>query len=195
MNIKPAARLSPRAELAAITGERIMEGVAGLLRRGSDVTFDLLARESGVPQRTLYRYFENREALFGAFWRWVNELIEMPALPKTPDEVVSHIPALYAAFDRDEALVRAMMHDPHGRAVRAANAEARRRKFQEALKPVVDTLPEAEATRLLASVTVLCSATGWESMKDNWQLSGVTASEAAQWAVKALIESARSRRA
>jgi AcrR family transcriptional regulator len=174
-----------------MTESRIMEGVASLLRRGSDVTFDLLAKESGVPQRTLYRYFENREVLFGAFWRWVNELIEMPAPPTTPEEVVSHIPALFAAFDRDEALVRAMMHDPHGRAVRVANADARRNKFSEALKPVVDMLPEAEATRLLASVTVLCSATGWESIKDNWQLSGTSAAEVAQWAVKALIDEAR----
>jgi hypothetical protein len=86
-----------------------------------------------------------------------------------------------------------MMHDPHGRAVRLANADARRQKFSEALKPLIEMLPETEATRLLASVTVLCSATGWESMKDNWQLSGAAAAEAAQWAVKALIDDARRR--
>ncbi|WP_423069487.1 TetR/AcrR family transcriptional regulator [Devosia sp. CN2-171] len=176
-----------------MTEGRIMEGVATLLRRGSDVTFDLVAKESGVPQRTLYRYFENREALFGTFWRWVNELIEVPPLPTSPDEVVSHVSALFEAFDRDEALVRAMMHDPHGRSVRLANSDARRRKFSEALRPVVDQLPEDEATRLLASVTVLCSATGWASMKDNWQLSGASAAEAAQWAVRALILAAQGR--
>lgn len=182
------SRRSPREELAALTEKRIMEGVAALLRRGGDVTFDLLAKESGVPQRTLYRYFENREALFGKFWSWVNEHIEVPPLPTTPDEVISHIRALYDAFDRDEALVRAMMHDSYGRAVRVANADARRKKFSEALRPVIDRLPEEDATRLLASVTVICSATGWESMKDNWQLSGASAAEVAEWAVKALIE-------
>jgi AcrR family transcriptional regulator len=176
-----------------MTEGRIMEGVASLLRRGSDVTFDLVARESGVPQRTLYRYFENREALFGRFWRWVNDFIEVPPLPTSPDEVVSHVSALFEAFDRDEALVRAMMHDPHGRAVRAANADARRRKFSAALKFVVDELPQEDAARLLASVTVLCSAAGWESMKDNWGLSGPAAADAAQWAVKELIEAARGR--
>ncbi len=177
-----------------MTASRIMEGVAGLLRRGSEVTFELLAKESRVPQRTLYRYFQSRDELFGAFWRWVNELIKVPPLPTTPDEVVSHIPALFDAFDRDEALVRAMMHDPHGRAVRVANAGARRNKFSKALRPVIETMPEAEAMSLLASVTVLCSATGWESIKDNWRLSGAEAAEAAQWAVKALIKSARKRR-
>ncbi len=184
------SRRSPREELAAMTEGRIMHAVATLLRRGSEVTFDMVAKESGVPQRTLYRYFENREALFGRFWRWVNEHIEVPPLPTSPNEVVSHIRALFEAFDRDEALVRAMMHDPYGRSVRVANADARRRKFSEALKPVISTLPKEDATRLLASVTVICSATGWESMKDNWQLSGAEAAEAAEWAVKALIDAA-----
>jgi AcrR family transcriptional regulator len=193
MNTKTLSRLSPREELAVITEGRIMEGVAALLRRGRDVTFDLVAKESGVPQRTLYRYFENREVLFSTFWRWVNKHIDVPPLPTSPEEVVSHVTALFEAFDRDEALVRAMMHDPHGRAVRAANSDARRKKFSEALKPVINELPPAQATHLLAAVTVLCSATGWESMKDNWQLSGASAAEATQWAVKALIEDAQGR--
>jgi AcrR family transcriptional regulator len=191
MKTEMIPRRSAREELAALTEGRIMEGVAALLRRGSEVTFDLVAKESGVPQRTLYRYFENRDALFGTFWSWVNEHIEIPPPPTSPDEVVSHIKALFAAFDRDEALVRAMIHDPHGRAVRAANADARRKKFAEALQPVIQALSEGDATRLLASVTVICSATGWESMKDNWQLSGAAASQAAEWAVRALIEAAR----
>lgn len=169
-----------------------MEGIAALLRNGvTDVTFDLVARESGVPQRTLYRYFENKEALFGAFWRWTNAAIDMPATPKSPQEVVEHIPALFAAFNRDEPLVRAMLHNPYGRAVRLAHAEARRNKFAEAFREVTESLPDDAGRRLLASVTALCSASGWETMKDNWELSGEAAADAAQWAVSALIDEAR----
>jgi AcrR family transcriptional regulator len=184
-------RPTPRQELTELTQSRIMEALALLLRRGSDdVTFDLVSRESGVPQRTVYRYFENKEALFGAFWRWVNESIDMPALPSTPSGVVDHIPALYAAFDRDEPLVRAMLHNPYGRAVRLAHAEARQQKFRLALRPALEALPPEAGRNLLASVTVLCSAVGWETMKDNWKLSGPSAAEAAQWAVRTLIEAA-----
>lgn len=171
-----------------------MEGLGDLLRKGEeDVTFDSLARASGVPVRTIYRYFENKEALFGAFWGWVNQAIDMPAVPTNAGEVVSHIPALFAAFDRGEALVRAMIHNPHGPSVRVANADQRRMKFAGALADILVQLPEKDGEKLLASVTVLCSASGWESMKDNWQLSSDAAAEAAQWAVKALIEDARKR--
>jgi AcrR family transcriptional regulator len=168
-----------------------MEALAVLLRGGSeDVTFDFVSRESGVPQRTVYRYFENKEVLFDAFWRWVNASIDIPPTPTTPEELVDHIPALFAAFDRDEPLVRAMLHNPYGRAVRLAQAEARQEKFRLALDRIVAPLPPEDRRNLLASVTVLCSATGWEMMKDTWRLSGVSAAEAAQWAIRNLIGAA-----
>lgn len=185
------APLSPREELAALTHARVMDALAALLRRGeADVTFDLVSREAGVPQRTLYRRFENKEALFSAFWVWVNRSIDMPAVPEDSEQLIEHIPALFEAFDRDEALVRAMLHHPHGRTVRLAHAETRRGKFRVALKDVIEALPAKAGRNLLASVTALCSASGWETMKDNWGMTGSAAAQAAQWAVRSLIETA-----
>lgn len=168
-----------------------MEAVAQLMRAGAEVTFDLVAREAGIPQRTLYRHFENKDALLGAFWLWANASMDMPAAPTTPEALITYASELFRAFDRNEGLVRALMHDPSGRAVRKANAEARRLKFRQALEPVLSNLTAAEATRVLASVTAICSANGWEMMKDNWGLQGEDAAEAARWAVKALIDTAR----
>jgi AcrR family transcriptional regulator len=186
---------SARAELAALTEERILRGLATLMVRGDEFTFERLAIGAGVPQRTLYRYFANKDALFSAFWPWVNRTIDIPARPTTPEELIEHIPGLFAAFERDEALVRAMLHHPHGRAVRIDNATARREKFRLALAELLAELAEPDAQRLLAGVTALCSASGWESMKDNWGLTGPAAADAAQWAVRALIDGARGRSA
>ncbi len=193
MNTLIQPRRSAREELAAATHERVMTALAAVLRTDAEVTFDVLARESGVPVRTLYRYFPNKEALFAAFWPWMNERLEVPARPRTADEVVAHIPELFAAFDRDEKLVRAMLHNPYGREVRIANAAARREKFADALREVTATLSPVATRRFLAAVTAICSASGWESMRDNWGLSGPAAAEAAQWAVHALINEARGR--
>jgi AcrR family transcriptional regulator len=191
MNTEPAVRRSAREELAAITHTRAMEALAALLREGSDVTFEHLSRESGIPVRTLYRYFENKEALFAAFWPWLNKKIDVPDRPRDAGELIAHIPGLFDAFDRDEPLVRAMLHHPHGREARLAHAAARREKFAEALSEVTRGMPTAEGRRLLAAVTALCSASGWETMKDNWALSGPAAAEAAQWAIHSLINEAR----
>ena len=191
MDTEHTVRRSAREELATITHTRAMEALAALLRDGDDVTFELLSRESGIPVRTLYRYFENKEALFAAFWPWLNKKIDVPDRPRDAEELLAHIPGLFDAFDRDEPLIRAMVHHPLGRDVRLAHAAARREKFAEALREVTSGMPAAEARNLLAAVTALCSASGWETMKDNWALSGPAAAEAAQWAVYALINEAR----
>lgn len=191
MKAETTVRRSAREELASITRTRAMEAVAVMLREGSDVTFELLSRESGIPVRTLYRYFENKEALFAAFWPWLNMTIDVPGRPHDVEELIAHIPGLFAAFDRDEPLVRAMLHHPLGRDARLAHAAARREKFSDALREVTHRMTRAEVAHLLAAVTALCSASGWETMKDNWGLSGPAAAEAAQWAVQALIRQAR----
>lgn len=191
MHIEPAARRSAREELASITNTRAMEALAALLREGDEVTFDQLSRASGIPVRTLYRHFETKEALFAAFWPWLNTKIDIPDQPHDVKELIAHIPNLFEAFDRDEPLVRAMVHHPLGRDVRLAHAAARREKFAVALGEVTSGMPAAEARHLLAAVTALCSASGWETMRDNWGLSGPAAADAAQWAVTALINQAR----
>lgn len=191
MKAEPVVRRSAREELAAITNTRAMEAIAVLLREGSDVTFELLSRESGIPVRTLYRYFENKEALFAAFWPWLNTKIDVPERPRDVEELIAHIPNLFEAFDRDEPLVRAMLHHPLGRDARLAHAAVRRDKFAGALREVTRGMLPADARHLLAAVTALCSASGWETMKDNWGLSGPAAAEAAQWAVQALVNQAR----
>jgi AcrR family transcriptional regulator len=170
-----------------------MIALAEILRSGVEVTFEAIAQEAAVPIRTLYRYFPSREELFAAFWPWMNARIEVPARPESAGDVIGHIPELYAAFDRDEPLVRAMLHNPHGRSIRNANAAARRDKFAKALEEVTAGLSASDALQLLAGVTTICSAAGWESMKDNWGLTGPAAADAAQWAVAALINEARGR--
>jgi AcrR family transcriptional regulator len=189
MTADPA--LSPRDDLAALTHARIMQGVASVLISGDGVTFRALAEASGVPERTVYRHFETKEAVFNAFWTWANERLGMPAAPRTAEELIDQVPALFAAFESGEPLVRAMLHDPHGRATRTAHAEARRDRLRAALKDVLGPLTAAERRRLLASAQALISAAGWETMKDYWGLTSAEAADAAQWAVRVLVAEAR----
>lgn len=186
---------SPRADLAALTETRVMQGVAALFGSGvGDFTYRSLAAASGVPERTIYRYYPTKEAVFAAFWVWLRgERLGLPPPARTLDELFARLPVAFAAFDRSEPLIRAMLHDPHGRATRLTHAEARRAELRAVLAGVLAALDPAARTRLLASVQLLFSAAGWETMKDYWGLSGAAAADAACWAVAALIAQARGR--
>lgn len=183
--------MAPRADLAQLTQDRVMQGLAALLTAGgSDVTFRALAQASNVPERTLYRYYPSKDALLAAFWTWLNDRLGMPPPPRSPEELVENIGGIFAAFAAGEPLIRAMLHDPHGRATRLAHAEARRARLRNALQPVLAPLDAAARRRLLAAIHVLISAAGWETMKDYGRVTSEEATEAAQWAVTTLIAEA-----
>lgn len=185
--------VAPRADLATLTQNRIMQGLAGLLTaQGSDVTFRALAQASGVPERTLYRYYPSKEALLAAFWTWLNDRLGMPPPPRSPEDLIANIAGIFAAFAAGEPLIRAMLHDPHGRTTRLDHAEARRARLRTALQPVLAPLEARARRRLLATVQVLISAAGWETMRDYSRVTSEEATDAAQWAVATLIAEARS---
>jgi AcrR family transcriptional regulator len=189
MTPKPP-KFSARAELAAITHERVMQAMASLLRAGVEVTFKALAEASGVPERTIYRRYAAKEALLAAFWPWLNDKLGMPDPPTDSGQLVRQIPDLFAAFEADELLVRAMLHDPHGQATRLAAAAARRDKFERALAEDLAQLSPKARRRLLAALQALVSAAAWETIKDYRGISAAEAADAAQWAADALLQAA-----
>src|SRR5690242_5699919 len=67
--LPPTLRDRQRAE----TREQILKAVGRQLERGTleDLSFAELAKEAGLGERTVYRYFPTKEALLGAFWAWM----------------------------------------------------------------------------------------------------------------------------
>jgi AcrR family transcriptional regulator len=181
--------LRPRAELAELTREHILRGMGRMITAGSEsFTFKALAQISGVPERTIYRHFGDKDALYQTFYSWLNDQIIAPDPPLDPADLARYTRDLYASFDRQPELVRAMLNNPIGRELRDAQAALRTAKFVGALSGIANRLAEPEATALLASVEVLCSATGWDRLT---RMTGPDkAADAAAWAIAALIEKA-----
>ena len=182
--------LTPRAELAELTREHILRGMERMVTSGSEsFTFKSLAQAAGIPERTIYRHFGDKDALYQAFYSRLNGKIIAPDLPRDPDDLVRYTRDLYASFDRQPELVRAMLNNPIGRELRDAQAAPRTAKFVSALSGIANRLAGPEATALLAAVEVLCSATGWDRLT---RMTGPDkAAAAAGWAIAALIEQAK----
>ncbi|RAK59241.1 glycosyltransferase family 1 protein [Phenylobacterium hankyongense] len=77
----PTVRDKQREE----TREQILRAVARQLDNGQmdDLSFAEVAKDAGVGERTVYRYFPTKEALLGAFWSWMQaQAVATPERPR-----------------------------------------------------------------------------------------------------------------
>ncbi len=64
-----------RDEQAQATRERVLDALYALMAEAGeagDITTEAIATRAGVQRRTLFRHFPTRDALFAAFWPWIN---------------------------------------------------------------------------------------------------------------------------
>ncbi|HMS55035.1 MAG TPA: helix-turn-helix domain-containing protein [Fimbriimonadaceae bacterium] len=164
------------------TRERLLSSVAEWLQQEpiAPFTLEAIAKGAGVDRRTAYRHFPSKEALLQEFWQWINDRLGSNVFPKTTHELIEAPLKTFASFDDYEGVIRASIHPPAGRGMRANTIPERRRALRDALP--IDADPRLEAIAHL-----LYSAAAWETMRDYAGLSGREAGEAASWALDVLI--------
>jgi glycosyltransferase involved in cell wall biosynthesis len=85
--MKPPLPSSLRDRQRAETREQILRAVGRQMEGGAsleDLSFAEIARDAGLGERTVYRYFPTREALLGAFWAWMQNQAVSSAEPERP---------------------------------------------------------------------------------------------------------------
>jgi len=191
---KPRSYSSPlRAARSRETRERILAAVAEWMEVGEpgDLTLEEIARRAGVERRTIFRHFENREALLAAFWIWINERVAPRTLPGSLDDLVAAPRETFARFDEHEGVIRSSLHSRPGRAMRLAAVPARREAFRAALAEATRGASAADRRRLEAVAHALYSAAAWEAMRDYAGVTGAQAGDAVSWALRTLVEAVR----
>jgi AcrR family transcriptional regulator len=179
-----------RAEQAAATRERILAGMARVLARGDaqEASYRAIAAAAGVTEITVYRHFPRKAELLRAFWWWLDRRLTARGMPAREETLAEDVRALFAAFDREEPLIRASLLSPQGRAMRQSMNAERQAGFEQALAAATRGLPARERRRAQAVVQLLFSGWAWLSMKDQWGLSGEESGEAAAWAIELIVE-------
>jgi AcrR family transcriptional regulator len=183
-----------RAEQQEATRRRILQAMADVLADEAvdDVTVPIVAMRARVSVRTVYRHFPTKEALFDAFGEWAEENLQLVvhSYPDTLEGVLEMAPALYRMYDEREPLIRALL-SKRGQEIRARTRRGRLQTFERAMRELTESLEPAERRRALAVVYLLVSAPAWQAMRDQWELEGEEAGQAAAWAVRVLTDELR----
>ena len=166
--------------LAAMVAE---DGFDGIVMRD-------LARRAGLAERTVYRYFPDRDALHEALAEqiaarmgWTTEEDRFDDLSELP----ARIEASYRQFDRDaiESAVFARLGAVRGRS--AAGSTERTALIRELIAAQRPDWSEDEVTTVIAIVRTLASSRTWLWLRDDLGIDGARAGPIMRWVLELVL--------
>lgn len=183
---------TPQGRLRAETAERILAAAFERIRDEPDAPFshEIVAERAGVSARTVYRHFPTQQDLVRGVWQQLRDRTGT-TWPHTLDAIIPELRALYAQFERNNALTRAMIAAaPRANYSQHGSAEGRA-AFREALAPLLTGRTPVQQDQLIAQCVAIYSAPFWQMLRDRGQLSAHAAIEAAVHAMTAVLNEAR----
>lgn len=184
-----------RDEQKAQTRQRILQAALRVLEKGqaTDLSYAAIAEAAQVQERTVFRHFPSKPELFAALWHVFDEDMGPNVMVETEAEYIAAPQRVFPAFDRNEALMRALWTLPEGRAIRLALNDRRKSAVRKAGAAAVSGLNAEEARWLIAVAQLLYSGAAWSTMKDYWGFTGEEAGRASSFALELLFSAARAR--
>ena len=175
---------------AAVVRDRVLDAVSVLVEAGDDLTFAKVAVAAGVPERTVYRHFPNRQALIAALFEHTNRRIGFDGeLPTTADAMTAMVHRVFPGFDTVAPVIAELLTSPEGRQARLgaiADRQAAARAVVAAARPDLD---DDTARHIAAIVQALGTAAMWQTLRDFWAMDGAEAATAATTAIDILLTS------
>jgi AcrR family transcriptional regulator len=186
------------------TRKDLLAAASRLMKQGRRPTLEEVAEEALVSRATAYRYFPSADAL----------LVEAPldgVMPEpddlfrdnSSDDVVERVELVNAAIDdvvaANEQALRLMLayslqRGANGEASTGFPARQNRRAalIESALAPARSQFDPSVAQRLANALALIIGTESMVVLKDVLQLDVGEAAEVKRWAIRALVEAARS---
>ena len=187
--VMDAGRLRTRQR--ALGREAVLATAAELLRRDEldHAPVRVVAEAAGVSVRTLYRYFPTRAALMqAAAERVVDMLLDDTAVADFEDIAPGYKRGARMAAADAPRLGRVLLNTDVGAQVKARARRTYVTEIANALEPLVGHLPPARARKAMAAVTGVATPQTWVWMMDEWGLTLEEATDAAAWAINAIVD-------
>ena len=175
-----------------MTRQLIMDAYADLsLERGfNNFTMQDIADATGVSHRTLYRYFDNRDAILDEIAFEVTSQVQSPDdLGFPPKGLLVHNYSVFGRYRKAMRLISLMreagMVDEGGR-------DNRTQYVTEAVDRSFPHLSQIRRRQLVGLARLIAGGISWVRLtSDDVGLSDEEAGEAAEWALQVLFEAAR----
>jgi AcrR family transcriptional regulator len=180
------ARSSLREDQAGAVRERLVNAAVAVIESGHEPTMRSVARAAGVSERTIYRYFPNRDDLHQAIGQVLRNRSSAPH-PETIDELEGYAHRLFSNFADNEELVRALVSASWATPLYKKTRPDHLRALESMLADGFPGLARAERRNAAAALRVAISGAGWVHLRD-CGLSPKQAVNQAHWLIRTILE-------
>lgn len=189
---KPKKRVydnSLRKEKADQTQKHIIETYVNLLaeRRGADVSIEELAATSKISQRTVFRLFKDKDALYRATDLYIEQFVQVSFQKIQQTDILSFTKDVFNLFEEHENLMMAYMFSSFGVTTR----EIFRKRLNKLLIDQIMAAKNLKITRLietrLAVIVTLINVKIWHDIRSDFKHSSKEIGQAVSWAIENLI--------
>ncbi len=196
--VEPAGRPNQRRR----TRKDLLQAASRLAKQGPKPSLEDIAEEAMVSRATAYRYFPNVEALLVEAALDVEvprvEDVFGEAAPADPVARLHHVDDVLSGFIlANEAALRTMLvhglqrDSTDGDAGLPARQNRRSPLIDAALEPARDQFRPAELETLRQALALVIGTEAMVVFKDVLQLDDARAREVTRWAIRALVEAAK----
>ncbi|HEX4928738.1 MAG TPA: helix-turn-helix domain-containing protein [Burkholderiales bacterium] len=146
-----------------LTRQTILAAALAMLERASvgELTVRAVAKQARVSERTVFRYFADREELLDAVADAVRARLALPGPPRSQAELLAAPRALYTRFEETASLTKAALHSELFHRMRETQAQARWKAVQELLRQLAPRKSERERRIAAANIRYYLAATSW----------------------------------
>lgn len=180
---QPTLRQRQAEEVRTATLEAAMR----VMERAEEPTMRGIAAEAGISERTIYRYFNNLEALFLALTPTFMQRSTV-ALPAAAEDLPEYAHQLFTVFEENTALIVALTQ---AQWMQSDLAQSRAKNLAD-LRQILDTgFPQAAADELesaAATLRVVLSGAGWVYQRVSCSIPNDQVIQNAVWLISAIFD-------
>jgi AcrR family transcriptional regulator len=175
--------------------DAILDAAAEAIREDIDFSVQDVADRAGVTHRTVYRYFDSREAIVDGVAARFETIMAAEGFvrPETLDEASTFMERLFRQFDRFPDYVRAYALLALTRGERSAVSHRRTEQWRRMFEADLPHLPSGEVQAAFAVWRNLTGSIAWYLLRSVSGLSGDQSGAAVRWALEAMIADLRRR--
>ena len=179
-----------RAENSKLTQASIIESYVSLLvkNRGGEVQLAEVAKKTGISQRTIFRFFDDKKALHAAMDDYLLSYLKASVDQMESSDFIGFAKNAYLLFDKYESLTTAYVLSSFGNQARTIFRKKLNLEMITRISKERKIELNEKNSKRLALVTSLVNSKIWYDLKTDSGYSGADMNEAVDWALSTLLE-------